>query len=434
MTFKLNKIFKSALFLIAFFIPNIVFGQLRINEIMYDIEGTDSGREWIEIHNIGNTELDLTNFYFRENEVNHKITKFEEYNSGPILPNGYAIIADNPAKFIVDNPSYNGILFDSAFSLNNTGEVLAIVDNENNIIHSVNYSPEWGAKGTGNTLQFSGDKWIPAIKTPGALNADKPVNEDVENDKTDDDAPAGTGSSGGSSSKPSESSHSGQNELSNVVEKIALKIGAGRDRFAIINSPINFRAISNQDKPNKVKYIWSFGDASTQKNRNVDHIYYYEGEYNVVLNAELAEEDATTRAKITVRKPDINISLISGGKLVDILLENNSTFEVNFGGFYFKLENQNQKKQSFYIPKDTIVSPKSNITIPAEISNLSMNQEFNTKVTMYYPNGKFAVKNDLLAVGNFDAINTQEFLEAVRPHINPSKKEEFENIIQLLTN
>lgn len=45
----------------------------RINEIMYDLPGTDSGREWIEVVNAGETVYDITQLKLRENKVDHLI-------------------------------------------------------------------------------------------------------------------------------------------------------------------------------------------------------------------------------------------------------------------------------------------------------------------------------------------------------------------------
>ena len=47
--------------------PYTVFGfgeQIKITEIMYDLEGTDTDREWIEVHNETGTEIDLTGWKF----------------------------------------------------------------------------------------------------------------------------------------------------------------------------------------------------------------------------------------------------------------------------------------------------------------------------------------------------------------------------------
>ena len=59
------------LIILLLIIPT-VSAQIEITEIMYDVPGSDAGREWIEIHNTGNT-TDLTDWRFFESGSNHKL-------------------------------------------------------------------------------------------------------------------------------------------------------------------------------------------------------------------------------------------------------------------------------------------------------------------------------------------------------------------------
>jgi hypothetical protein len=401
---------KHIIYIILILIPNISFAQLEITEIMYDADGTDSGREWVEIYNNGE-DVDLTTYKFLENDVNHGIKPQEEDGDTVVKKDEYVILADNIEKFLIDFPTYSGLIFDSAFSLNNKGENIAIVDSEGNIIHNVIYSPEWGAKGTGNSLQYNGNDWISAEPTPGEVNNTEAVNENEEetegntentNDNTD-----------------SNSTHSEQNDLSHEEEKINLKIGAGRTRYGIINSPIEFKAISNVEDKKKVDYEWSFGDAGFKEGYSPEYTYYTEGEYNLVLNGEYLEENATTRTKVIIRKPEISIKLISSGKLVDIMLENKSDFEVNFGKFYFKLNDE----KVFKIPKDTILDKKSRIVISGEITRFEMKDLVD--INMYYPNGKFVFGDTLK---NEDYINKDEIVSLLLNIQNVLGEEKIEEL------
>jgi len=96
--------------LIAILLSSLTSAEVMINEIMYDVVGSDSGHEWVEIYS--NQSIDLTGWKFYENSVNHNLNLI----NGSIILDGYAIIADNSNTFISDNPDYDGTLFDSAFS------------------------------------------------------------------------------------------------------------------------------------------------------------------------------------------------------------------------------------------------------------------------------------------------------------------------------
>lgn len=144
--------------------------SLRFTEIMYDLPGSDSGREWIEIQNNGLTPADIAALIkLREGGTDHRLALAE----GPALlaVGGYAIIADNPVKFFEDNPGFDGMVFDSSFSLSNTGETLALMLNDAKL-DEVMYESGWGAAGDGNSLQRG--SWYAAPPTPGAVSAANP--------------------------------------------------------------------------------------------------------------------------------------------------------------------------------------------------------------------------------------------------------------------
>ena len=147
--------------------PTPQFFPVVINEIMYDLEGSDEDREWIEILNNGENSVDLTNWKFYENETNHNLKLIQGTISIP--PNGYTIIADDTEKFLMDHPNYSGTLFDSAFSLSNSGEKIAI-KNGDLIINEVTYESAWGANGDGNSLQKFDNQWLTVPPTPGRKN------------------------------------------------------------------------------------------------------------------------------------------------------------------------------------------------------------------------------------------------------------------------
>src|SRR5581483_1064214 len=141
----------AAIFMALVFIPAMAHaGALSITEIMYDLPGGDTGREWIEVKNTGTTSADLSSWKLFEANTNHKISAIAASN---IAPGEYAVIADDSDKFKTDNASYTGLLFDSAFSLSNTGETISLRDESGNDIDTVTYNPSLGASGDGSSLQ-----------------------------------------------------------------------------------------------------------------------------------------------------------------------------------------------------------------------------------------------------------------------------------------
>ena len=87
--------------------------------------------------------------------------------STTLAPGSSAVIADNPAKFKVGWPQFTGTLFDSTFSLLNTGEPLAIKNSAGEIEDSISYSSAQGAVGDGYSLHKNGSSFVAALPSPG---------------------------------------------------------------------------------------------------------------------------------------------------------------------------------------------------------------------------------------------------------------------------
>lgn len=150
--------------------PALTAAQVLITEIMYDLaEGSDSGREWIEVYNSG-AAINLKDFVIFETGKKHKISSAGGETT--LSPNMYAVIADNAEKFKIDHSGYTGLLFDSAFSLNNTGESISLQNAAGVEIDLVVYAKAHGGSGTGDSLQrlelSSNASFSPGIETPGA--------------------------------------------------------------------------------------------------------------------------------------------------------------------------------------------------------------------------------------------------------------------------
>lgn len=132
------KIVRVINIIILLFVIVPLATALSITEIMYNPEGSDTGREWIEIW-LNDTDgcINLTSYRFFEEEVNHKIYSYShDYTCD------YAIIFSDANKFLQDYTYLNNTyfpLYKSTFSLNNNGEILKIIKDDE-IIYHINYS------------------------------------------------------------------------------------------------------------------------------------------------------------------------------------------------------------------------------------------------------------------------------------------------------
>ena len=109
--------------------------------------------EWVEIQNKGTKLVDLTNWKFWEDGVNHKIKAINE--SFFLDPNQKARIIDNEKEFRSVYPDFQEILFDSSWgSLKNTGETIGLVDSEGILQEEVTYEGCVEFSGSGRSLEI----------------------------------------------------------------------------------------------------------------------------------------------------------------------------------------------------------------------------------------------------------------------------------------
>src|SRR3989344_3982519 len=99
-------------------------GDLVINEIMYNLEGTDTNHEWIEIFNPKNNAVNLDGgkLYDGDGETNSGLNAPPK-NGGQgslIIPaGGYAILAAKADVFLADHQGFSGTVIDTVLDLKN---------------------------------------------------------------------------------------------------------------------------------------------------------------------------------------------------------------------------------------------------------------------------------------------------------------------------
>lgn len=127
--------------LILFFCAPVaaLAASVSITEIMFDPEGSDTKREWVKIQNTGDTAIDLTRWKLVEGGVKHKIIGIDQ---SYVPPGALAVIAVDPDTFKSEYPGFVGNVFDSSFSLNNTGETVSLEDASSTNIVSMTYAPK----------------------------------------------------------------------------------------------------------------------------------------------------------------------------------------------------------------------------------------------------------------------------------------------------
>lgn len=109
------RCYKNGWLLLLF--TSLIFGQIRITEIMYDLDGTDSPNEFVEIFNLSTADsVDLTGWLIRD-----------RYSTDVLHDSGYGLIIPPESYGIIFEGDYN---FNTGIYANSipTGVVLIKVD------------------------------------------------------------------------------------------------------------------------------------------------------------------------------------------------------------------------------------------------------------------------------------------------------------------
>jgi hypothetical protein len=126
-----------------------------INEINYHSpDGHDTG-DWVEFHNPGSEDLDLSGWQFKDEEDTHVF----DFPPGTILSaEGYLLLCGNRTAFLSYFPAANPLPDELSFGLSGGGEILRLYDDQGRLYDAVQYDdtapwpPE--ADGQGPSLEL----------------------------------------------------------------------------------------------------------------------------------------------------------------------------------------------------------------------------------------------------------------------------------------
>ncbi len=344
----------SVFLLLLLSIPILARAQLAITEVMFDVPGTDTGREWIEVQNVGAETLVLSEWKLYEAEVNHGLTTD---GSDALAPGSFAIIADDPAKFRVDWPAYSGLVMNSAFSLNNAGESLALrcCGKDATDRDTVSYTGDSGA-GDGNSLHRNGSSWTLGAPTPGSGAIAAPiVSEEQQETREAESTPSTSATKSGG----------------------AISLEAGTDRTVLAKSSIQLHARVVDTKKQVVEtagVVWNLGDARSATGAAITHTWGYPGKYRVSVRATHRGEFDDDAFVVEVVAPEFDFVRFDDGS---VGLRNRSHRDADVSRWRIHDESKN-----FVIPDGTIVLKGVLLRVAPETIGF-----MTTRPSLHYPDG-----------------------------------------------
>lgn len=363
MNFQIIK--KYITLIIVFFAwTHIASASFEITEIMYDLDGTDTNREWVEVKNTGTDAADLSKWFLFTDNIKHALAPQGE---SQVPAGGYAVIAQNAPKFKTDWPNFTGLLFDSSWTgFSNDGETLALKDPDQNLVSQITFTSSMGGAGDGNSLQNINGSWIVATPTPGA--------ENQANSGGGGSGSGGTNGGGSTTSTTANTVTTVTKKKEIEVPKIITNIIVNPTVFAGIPFTVDGTTLGYSKETLKFgKFIWNFGDGVVKEENEqtpFQYEYQYPGEYVINLSYYVVytgkTPDATDRLTIHVIPSQVSISSIGKEGDLFVELENKSSTEVDLSGWALK-----GSYYTFYIPQGTIILPHQKLKFSQKATNFS---------------------------------------------------------------
>ncbi len=343
---------------------------LMITEIMYDLEGTDADREWVEIFNDGESSVDLSQYRFNDG-ANH-VLNAPPANGGQgsltFAVNSYAIIAANAETFLSEHPGFSGTVIDTVLSLANTGDTVSLTL-AGATVASHTYTSDDGAVGTGRTLQYIDGVWTESTASPGVPG--------TREDDSDSEQPTGTTSSTSTTSTLSddEPSASEKERIAELRRQFLIDLSQ-LPKTGVAGATLSLKAkVANAYKENYAvgRFVWSMGDGGSLEFENdspFTYVYMYPGEYVVTMDFYKKTNtgsipEKTARKTIVITAPNIRIASIDARGSVELV--NDSSEERDIGGWTLS-----SNGQQFVFPRHTNVLAKKKIYLSTRSSALPL--------------------------------------------------------------
>lgn len=373
------------IFIIIFF-AKISFASIEITEVMYDAPGTDTSREWVEIYNNGSESVDLAKWYFFSADTKHSLNS----NSSTVLnPGSYAVIVQDLNNFMIDWPSFSGIVFDSSWTgLNNENDSISMKDPDLNVVGGLSYTSSLGASGDGNSLQKVNGALVSSGPTPGSHNQNANNNQESSNTNTN----TSNTNNEQQNSTTNKTTSSGTSNSAKIVPEapkiITTKIIAKNNASTRVGFIIEANTIGyTKEKLDSGKFVWSFGDGNSlqeARHKPFEYAYEYPGEYVLSLtyyeSILSTKPVATDNLTITVTDPELFITKVGDINVPYVEIKNQSESRMSLSGWVL-----NSFNKSFKLPEGMAILPNKSIILSPKVTSFDVNDI--QSLSLFAPNG-----------------------------------------------
>lgn len=154
---------RFVIILILFVSLKFVLADITINEVVYNPEGPDNNKEFIEI--FSDNYINLSGCIVEDSYSTDTLELLNYYNSQ------YSLIVEEGFNYSGINASIYSVGATIGNNLNNDEDFIIIKDQNNSILDVLHYYSEWGADDNGNSLCKISNVWQECSPTPGSSNS-----------------------------------------------------------------------------------------------------------------------------------------------------------------------------------------------------------------------------------------------------------------------
>ncbi|MEK7494195.1 MAG: lamin tail domain-containing protein [Patescibacteria group bacterium] len=363
----------SIFFCFPFFAFGAVSGDVVINEVAYDLEGTDDKHEWVELYNASAQDIDITGWKF--NDGSNHIVNAPPKNGGQgtmIIPaSGYAALADDAAVFLADHPGFSGTVIDTVMSLNNTSATLTLLDENGTVIDVATYQKESGAAGNGMTLARSdAGMWKESAHIGGSPGV-----------------PNGTTLASPSGADDIQTSSASSSSPSGVFSQTTVIADAGNNIAALAGTEVILDA--SRSTGGSLTFTWNLGDGIVASGERVAHYYPFAGTYIVVLTATDGRTAHSDQIEVRIYPANIFISEFLSvpreGQKGWVELYNGSEHIADLSGWGI---GTSKTAAEFIFSENTFLAPRGFLVLQDDVLGFTLPAQ--GELSLWYPYGQAA--------------------------------------------
>lgn len=379
-----------SIFLVLFFIIGIriASANIIINEVAWMGTTVSANAEWIELYNPDASAVTLDGWSVKAADGSPSISL-----AGVIPAQGYFLLertSDETVPQISASQIYAG-------SLGNTGEDLQLRDNLNEVIDEVSQTSGWlaGDNTTKQTMQLVGTTWVTASPTPGVQNKESITTSSASTGTSSTSTVTSTAITSSVIESETKKTADDTSEVIQVKPDPKYSAKMVLPDSATAGVPIPLSVVVKQGTRRDMvtgRFEWYLGDGSAHryyKNTSFDHIFYYPGNYTVVMeyysDAFRDEPDSIHKKTITIVPDTVTVAVTQDGGVV---ITNEVSKDIDLYQWSLKLEGN-----TYTFPKYTVVPKKGVLTLALQVIGFEVGED--SRVQLRNPIGKVVAESGI---------------------------------------